>query len=59
MRFCFAVLIALIAADAAAVSFPGRVPDDEDMPSLAPMIEQVMPAVVSIATSRRRRCVIR
>ena len=51
MRLCVAMLAgALIAVDAGAVSFPGRTPDDQDMPSLAPMLEQITPAVVNIAT---------
>lgn len=41
----------LIAADAGAKSFPGRVPNDQEVPSLAPMLQQVTPAVVGIATS--------
>lgn len=45
----------LIAADAGAVSFPGRVPNDQDVPSLAPMLEQVMPAVVGVATFSAER----
>ncbi len=39
-RLRAAVLLGvLIAANAAAVSFPGRVPNDQEVPSLAPMLE--------------------
>jgi Do/DeqQ family serine protease len=45
MRFLFALLLGVLIASDADAAFPG-----EDMPSLAPMLEQVTPAVVNIAT---------
>jgi Do/DeqQ family serine protease len=45
MPFLFALLLGMLIAGDAEAAFPG-----EDMPSLAPMLEQVTPAVVNIAT---------
>jgi Do/DeqQ family serine protease len=45
MPFLFALLLGMLIAGDADAAFPG-----EDMPSLAPMLEQVTPAVVNIAT---------
>ena len=45
MPFLFAVLLGMLIVSDASAGIPG-----EDMPSLAPMLEQVTPAVVNIAT---------
>ena len=45
MPFLFALLLGMLIVSDADAAFPG-----EDMPSLAPMLEQVTPAVVNIAT---------
>jgi len=50
MRFKFALVLGVLLAIDANAAFPSRLPDGGDMPSLAPMLEQITPAVVNIAT---------
>ena len=50
MRFLLALLLGMSIAIDATAAFPARLPDGGDMPSLAPMLEQITPAVVNIAT---------
>jgi Do/DeqQ family serine protease len=48
-RFCRAALLLALISGAAAAQLPARV-GNQEMPTLAPLVKQVEPAVVSIAT---------
>ena len=44
------VLMAILVSMQASAALPARMPDGESLPSLAPMLERITPAVVNIAT---------
>lgn len=47
------VLFGVIASQYSQAALPQSLPDDQEMPSLAPMLDKVTPAVVNIATEGR------
>jgi serine protease Do/serine protease DegQ len=50
---CYLLLAVLLFGNSANAALPLLTPDGEEMPSLAPMLEEVTPAVVNIATEGR------
>jgi serine protease Do/serine protease DegQ len=50
---CYLLLAVSLSGNSANAALPLLTPDGEEMPSLAPMLEEVTPAVVNIATEGR------